>query len=293
MKLKILIILCAFLLLLSGCNTKYQRISFNAQYVAEELAAHISEDTTIINKTDTTFAARLPIYKITEDNITEAQFQQLKQQLQVPENSSVMLPLRYEGNCIEGRFDYYGDEAFTMSEEELEALAWKVFEKIPFMEGEYEYSGIRGERYTSNVQGDKTINEVMVSFYRLLDGVRVIGNDQCNMWFDDSGLVEIYIERFNYTRIGTMDLVPLEDAEARIDAPDYFAIDAPAGKANTLQVDRVRLSLVNQYSSSCTILQPIYSFVGTATFDDNSQAEFISRIIAIPESYTYEKETTE
>ena len=60
-----------------------------------------------------------------------------------------------------------------------------------------------------------------------------------------------------------------------------------------LQVDNVNLRLVNQYSSGCTILQPMYSFVGTATFDDNSQAEFISRIIAIPESYTYEKETTE
>ena len=292
MKLKILIILCVFLLLLSGCNTKYQRISFDAQYLGEELAAHISEDTTVINKTDTTFATQLPIYKITKDNITEAQFQQLKQQLQVPESDSGWLGLSYEGNRIYGYFSAY-DKTFTMSEEELEALAWRTFEKIPFMEGEYEYSGIRGEDYTTNSKGDKKINRVMVSFLRLVDGVRVIGNDRCDMWFDDSGLVEIYIDRFNYTRIGTMDLVPLEDAEARIDAPDYFAIDAPAGKANTLQVDRVRLSLVNQYSSGCTILQPIYSFVGTATFDDNSQAEFISRVIAIPESYTYEKETTE
>lgn len=292
MKSKNLVILCALLLLLSGCNTKYQRISFDAQYLGEELAAHISEDTTVINKTDTTFAAQLPIYKITEDNITEAQFQQLKQQLQVPESDSGWLGLSYEGNRIYGYFSAY-DKTFTMSEEELEALAWRTFEKIPFMEGEYEYSGIRGEDYTTNSKGDKKINRVMVSFLRLMDGVRVIGNDRCDMWFDDSGLVEIYIDRFNYTRIGTMDLVPLEDAEARIETPDDFSIEATSGKAHTLQVERVRLSLVNQYSSGCTILQPIYSFVGTATFDDNSQAEFISRIIAIPESYTYEKETTE
>ena len=292
MKSKNLVILCALLLLLSGCNTKYQRISFDAQYLGEELAAHISEDTTVINKTDTTFATQLPIYKITKDNITEAQFQQLKQQLQVPESDSGWLGLSYEGNRIYGYFSAY-DKTFTMSEEKLEALAWRTFEKIPFMEGEYEYSGIRGEDYTTNSKGDKKINRVMVSFLRLVDGVRVIGNDRCDMWFDDSGLVEIYIDRFNYTRIGTMDLVPLEEAEARIEAPDDFSIEATSGKANTLQVERVGLSLVNQYSSGCTILQPIYSFVGTATFDDNSQAEFISRIIAIPESYTYEKETTE
>ena len=90
-----------------------------------------------------------------------------------------------------------------------------------------------------------------------------------------------------------MTLVPMEEAEARIKTPDSFTIEANFGKANTLQVDNVNLRLVNQYSSGCTILQPIYSFIGTATFDDNSQAEFISRIIAIPESYTYEKETTE
>ena len=98
MKLKILIILCAFLLLLSGCNTKYQRISFDAQYLGEELAAHISEDTTVINKTDTTFAARLPIYKITEDNITEAQFQQLKQQLQTLQQQNQQLQTLQQRN---------------------------------------------------------------------------------------------------------------------------------------------------------------------------------------------------
>ena len=85
----------------------------------------------------------------------------------------------------------------------------------------------------------------------------------------------------------------MDEAESRIKPPDSFTIEANFGKANTLQVDNVNLRLVNQYSSGCTILQPVYNFVGTAIKEDGSKAEFISRVIAIPESYTYEKETTE
>ena len=63
-----------------------------------------------------------------------------------------------------------------MTEEELEALAWEEFNKIPFLEGEYEYYGIRGEDTISDSEGKHT-TRVLVSFYPVLDGARVIGDN--------------------------------------------------------------------------------------------------------------------
>lgn len=55
-----------------------------------------------------------------------------------------------------------------------------------------------------------------------------------------------------------------------------------------LQVERVKLLFVNQFYRGCIILQPIYIFIGTAIDIDGDHVEFHSKVIAIPESYTYE-----
>lgn len=299
MKIRCLTIICCILFLLSGCAVQYQRINLGSDALADELAMYIDADTVVVNTVDPEMPEQIPIYAITERKISQQEFRKMEQQLEISGEDSSWYYLEYEGNRINGTFAAYVDHSrddFDMTEEDLESLAWETFHKLPFMEGEYVYSGIKGEYTRSNSTGEHILR-VLVSFYRLLDNARVIGNERCDMWFDGNGLVELYIERYNYEKIGTMDMIPLEDASARIKTPDAFSIDITdtdsTNMADTLQVDKIKLLLVNQYSQGCTILQPVYSFTGTATLTDGSQADFASRIIAIPETYTYEKPRSE
>jgi hypothetical protein len=102
----------------------------------------------------------------------------------------------------------------------------------------------------------------------------------------------IRIRLYDYEKVGMMDVVSLMDAESQLKTPDDFDIRtsnlAQDNKVDILKVENVYQRLVNQHSNGCEILQPIYFFKGTATLEDNTQAEFSSKIIAIPESMTYE-----
>lgn len=292
-KKRFIVILCCYLLLLSGCSTKYQRISFDCDTLGEDLAGHISADTMVVNAASDAFSTQLPIYKITERNISQQGYEQMLKALDISGNPK---DLELDGNSLFYNLARFTDTSrgyFDMTEEEVEQLAWEYFNKIPFIEGEYECLGIKEEMKLIDSKGEH-ITRAGVSFHRLLGGVRVVGEDDCVLYFDGSGLVAISISLFDYTKTGTMDMVTLEDAAAKIKTPDAFSIDTPdtgiANIANNLQVDRIKLLLVNQYSDGCTILQPVYNFIGTATFADGSQAKFSSKIIAIPESYTYESE---
>ena len=296
-KIFFIFVLCCTLLLLAGCNTadhittKYQRISFGSETLGEELAQQVSADTVVVNTATDSFSNSFSVYEITERDISATEFQQMCEQIKVPTFTSTWLGWEHHGNRVSGRFADYATGTCTLSDEELEKLAWETLEQIPFLEGEYEYYGIRGEDYISTSNG-KIVTGKLVSFFRCMDGIRVIG-DQCDMWFNDWGLIEISIVQYDYTKIGTMDLVKLEDAVGKIKTPDSFTLDTQAsskGGIDTLQVDRINLRYVNQYSSGCTILQPVYVFNGVATMKDKTQADFMSVVIAIPEEYTYEKE---
>lgn len=295
MKKRILaILLCSVLLLLCGCNgslMKYKRISFETETLGEELKS-IDENTVVINKANETFSSQMPIYKIKERNISQQEFQKMLDNLEIADDPSYRYDdFELDGNRIYISLRDYTDVSrgfFDMTEDEVEDLAWEVFNKIPFMEGEYECVGIQN-KYT---YGDATGNHISragVGFCRLIDGVRAVGDETCVLYFDGTGLVEIRIKLYDYEKIGTMDMVSLEDAEGKIKTPDDFKI-GKNGTVDTLQVNQVKLRLVNQYSRGCTILQPIYNFIGTATFEDGTQSEFSSRVIAIPESMTYEEE---
>lgn len=283
---------CCLLLIIFLVAPKYQRISFNQNTLGGELPNHIDSDTIVANDTQGKFPTQLPIYRITKHNISDDEFQQLLQQLDISdislyENGDFEL----NGNSIFISLVDFTDFSrgyFDMTDEELEKLAWETFNKIPFMQGEYEYLGIKDTFKVSDINGTY-ISRAGVSFCRLLDGVRVVGEEDCIIYFDGSGLVGIRIKLFNYTRIGIMNMVTIEDAAAQIKTPDAFSIEADTGIADTLQVDRIKLLLVNQHSDGCTILQPIYNFIGTATMEDGSKSEFSSKVIAIPEYYTYEK----
>ena len=284
------VILCC-VMLLSGCskgNDKYRRISFETDTLEERLS-FVSEDTVVNYDATGTFPTQLPIYEIGERVITDGERQRLMDNLGIPANPYYF---EHEGNKLSIVLASYTASSkrgyFTKSETELEDMAWKAFSQIPFMEGEYEYVGFRGEQSVS-IGGVKHIERVLVSFFRLVDGVRVVGESQCDIWFDGSGLVEIHLNLFDYKKTGTMDVVPLSEAATKLNCPDDFSAEGATGVADTLKVNNVKMFLVNQYSRGCVILQPMYTFYGTAYFEDDMQKDFSSKVIAIPETMTYEE----
>ena len=271
MKKRILaILLCCVLFLLCGCKTesvaeqkKYKRISFESEHLGEELF-HITSDTSVIYNVVETVQTQMPIYEIRRHAISPQEFQQMEKQLGITEwyfND-------YDGYEVYCRTAPYSDpdrgyfDTLNMTEDKLEQLAWETFGKIPFLEGEYEYAGQTGHMAEWSVESDEYITtEVTVSFYRSIDGICVVGNEQCDLTFDASGLVELYIVMYDYERIGTMDMVPLKEAKAKIKEPDSFSMTVvDKSVVNELHVDRVKTYLINQFSEGCTILQPIYTF---------------------------------
>lgn len=294
---KLVIILLICCLLMFGCQVRFQRISFESDTLDEDLNNHLDASTVVINTVNEDFPTQLPMYEISEREISEEEFTQMLKQLGVSNDYSSFYHLELEGNTISGtlaEFDspYRGYfDSLNMSDEELEELAWETFKKIPFMEGEYEYLGITVTDTLSDSEGEH-ITRVGVSFRRCLDDIRILGNDICRLYFDGSGLVQVNITVYDYELVGTMDLISLDNAVDRLISPDDFSIDANSGGTNiakTLQTEKVKMIWVNQHSNGCEILQPIYYFSGMATLEDGNQVEFSSKVIAIPESYTYEK----
>lgn len=297
MKKSIIFFICCCVVLLSGCSAQYKRISFNNDTLDGPLNKYINDNTTVINDVKKENLTQFPVYKISEREISEEEVQEMFKQLGF-DFGYASTRFKLDGNRISGtlynftdRSRKHYDEA-NMTEAELEKLAWDTFKKIPFLEGTYEYMGIRGEQTRSDSEGTHLVR-VGVSFQRVIDGIRVLGEDECFLYFDGDGLVEIYIELYDYEKTGTLDLVPLEDASSKIKDPDSFILDdetsiSKFGGIDTLQTEKVNLLFYNQYSDGCTILQPVYAFIGTATSDKGEESGFKSVVIAIPDSYTYD-----
>lgn len=288
-----LIMLC-LLCLLSGCSVnKYQRIKLENITLGDSISSYITSDTAVVNTTTAKLPNQLPIYKITEHAIDEQEFQTMLEQL--ADERDPLNPIipsgELKGNtivCNWASFTDFSRGYFDMSDEDLETLSWKILEQIPFLEGEYEYLGIRRKNTLSDSKGEH-ITRVGVCFSRLLDGMRIMGEEECILYFDGTGLVGLRITLFDYEKIDTMDLVAFESASSKITKPDAFSTDKEiTAEIQTIQVDRVRLQWVNHHSLGCTILQPIYNFTATATDTKGTQTEFTSLVIAIPTSYTYE-----
>lgn len=270
---------------------KYKRISFKSDTMSEEFD-YLHDDTVVINSAEKNISTQVPIYEIAERVISDNERQLLMACLGLPTNPYMF---KHEGNRIVISLVGVTDSSrgyFDMTEEEAVEEAWKLFRRIPFIDGEYECIGIR-ESYTRSDRDGKHILRAGVTFCRLLDGIRVTGNDLCTLTFDGSGLVGVSITLFDYKKVGTMDLVPIEAAEVKLKAPDDFDIgtldNQPYKKVEAMEVNRVVLRMVNQYSRGCSILQPIYFYSGVATLEDGTQEEFTSKVIAIPEEMTYEE----
>lgn len=295
MKRLTLVIICCFLFVLSGCSKKFQRISFDSDTLGEALTQYVDADTMVEATLEESFPSQFPVYEISTREISEEEFQQMMQNLGIEDMGTSAHRFKLHGNKISGSLVSITDTTrgyFDMTEEELEDLAWETFEKLPFMDGTYEYLGIKSTTTISDAEGTH-ITRAGVSFRRLLGDVRVVGSDQCYLYFDGTGLVELNIELYAYKETGSMDMVTLESAFNRIKNPDAFSVttenDAQVlGAIDALRVEQIKLLYVNQYNQGCTILQPVYNFIGTATDENGEQAEFQSIVIAIPESYTYE-----
>ena len=278
--------------MLVSCSSQYKRISFDSETLGETLAEHIDENTEVVYKANDSFSEEFPIYRISKHKISDSEFKLMLKNLGLTEDDT---RVKLDGNKITGTLASYTDTSrgyFNMSDEELEKLAWDTFNKLTFIEGSYEYLGIKSTDKISSSNAEH-VTRVGVSFRRLIDGIRIVGNDQCYLYFDGSGLVEINAEVYDYEEVDTVEAIPLKTATESVKKPDSFSIKQNIGILKTLQVDKVKLLYVNQYREDCDMLQPVYNFIGTATDIEGNKEEFNSIVIAIPEKYTYTEEKSD
>jgi hypothetical protein len=288
------LVVCLSVLLLCACNTRktYKRISFNGEALGEQLSG-IKDDTVVTFNSENTFDLNMPIYEIKKRNISEEECQEMIVNLGLEEKSFVEYKLEENYLHINLAWRTNFDRGyFDMTEEEAVELAWEIFNKIPFMEGEYECIGIR-QKYTLRDNEGSHTTRAGVVFCRLLDGVRVTGNEKCTLYFDGSGLVQISLWMYEYEEIGSMKMVSMEDAIEKLRSPDDLELlgvgESLSSAIKEMQYDQVKLRLVNQYTRGCTILQPIYYFEGAGTLEDERQFSCSAKVIAIPEEMTYEE----
>ncbi len=115
----------------------------------------------------------------------------------------------YSSNSIS--LYYRGSESdlpeVTKSDEEIETEARRIFEAINIIPGaEYECVGVIG--YTSHGDGTtEIITRKYVAFRRILDGVRVLGNDGFYIDIGENGVVSISAELFDYEKSGEAEFL--------------------------------------------------------------------------------------
>lgn len=287
-------ILCC-LLVLAGCSRTYQRIDLSTEDLGDDVERYIDSNTQIVNTAGGEFMEQFPVYKISKRNISNLEYLWMLNNLGLDQNSIVSYS-GVEENIASVYVKKLGDYSigeFALTDEQVEELAWEVFNKIPFLTGTYVYDGIHIEDSVSEENGSYTFRKG-VWFRRTLDGIQIRGNERLEFVFDNSGLVEVYIELYDYTKIDTLNMVSFDSAVEKLLSPDYFRLgdnirETELGMIATLHAENVKLTYVNQYQDGCTILQPIYDFSGTATDVDGKEDSFVSLVIAIPEEYTYDK----
>lgn len=63
-----------------------------------------------------------------------------------------------------------------------------------------------------------------------VDGVRVIGNDICDLYFNSKGLYDIEIKFYDYEKTGELDMLTLDDAVAKVKEPDAFILESETNR---------------------------------------------------------------
>lgn len=300
---------------LHGCSYEHQhefkRISFvSGEALGEEnsvLKSTITGRTKIENLSVEEYSDTFPIWNITSHEVTKAEGEAFIEHLGLGEGRYYQLGNGNHFDSNDGKFkviysrneislDYIGSESdlpeVTKSDEEIIAEARRVFESINIIpDSEYECVGVIGYRGHGESTAE-TITRKYVAFRRILDGVRVLGNDFVYIDVGENGVISIDIHLFDYEKTGELEMIPIADAVKRIDKSDGFGVlnaeeNGYEGAADKLTVESTYMVFYNQYINGCEILQPIYSISGTVQ-NASGKTEFLSRIIAIPERYTHE-----
>ncbi len=314
MKKRLLFLMITFIILLSACsniNVKYKRIVLTPQALGEAQSnaeRTIAAKTNIVNQASESYSENMPIYKISPYEITEknlidfaaffgvhdaVQYDDIGMSIKIENESDtgkeLVAAFRVSDNLIVYRNTNSFDCGEMMqSDEDLEEEAKRVFESLPIIEGEYEFIGQTATTTVSDSEGSYTVRKEY-SFQPVLNGVRVIGDNYCTLYFNANGLCRIELNLYSYEQAGEMDMISLDTAIKQIKKPDAFTTynEQFKGTADSLCIERTKLLYVNQYSNGCEILQPVYNLMGTAT-NESCSSEFSAKIIAIPEKYTYD-----
>ena len=274
----------ALVLLFTGCQRHYKKISFSAESLGEALQDHITENTSVIGSREYNAPQSIPMYSISERVLSDDEYNLILSALRVKEDDPAVYITR-KGNSLLARLHQTDEkEKYSFSDEETLKMATDVFDRLPVISDEYECLGVKSYHTVSDSAGERVIS-VGVSFRRLIEGIRVVGNDVIYLYFDNYGLSEVHIELYDYKKTNDkIDLKPFDSAYARVKSPDSFNLreeNESIGEIDTLNVEKIMLLMVNQYSNGCTVLQPVYSFSGTATDVKGECASFISVIIAV------------
>ena len=301
-----------FVISLYGCSAvhQYKRINLKAEMLGgeSEISEMIQSTTDVENYSINSYSDKMPVYKITPREISSDEFQEFADSLGFTAEMTMNnknLPRFQQGqsgvsektlsmpnnNSISYLIGYGDEEPLGFTDEELKSKAQTIFNSLPLIEGEYEYLGISSTQ-TLLLENEEFVVQKRVSFRRLIDGIRVIGNDICDLYFNSTGLSGIQLTFYDYEKTGELDMLTLDDAVAKVKEPDAFILESEtnqnfSGAADKLTIERTKLLFVNQYSDGCEILQPVYNLMGTAE-NAGGSVEFSARIIAIPEKYTHD-----
>lgn len=293
-----------------GEDHQYKRIDLSAEALGDADET-INFFTKIESNVTDTFATTMPIYEITPRTITDEDVLQFSDHFNVTgteliwhTSSAVWFGDQrvFRDNGNELKYDNHANNSYdpmTQSDEEIVAQAIEIFEDLPLIEGEYECLGVLSTQTQQDcikdgddyIVGEKYIVSKRVVFRKKIDGIRILGDEFCSMYFNSKGLYTLRMEFYDYTKVGEIPMLSLDDAIDKIKDADAFSVETDgttfSGIADKLNVERVKLLYVNQYSNGCTILQPVFNLMGTAE-NDTGKAEFSAKIIAIPKKYTYE-----
>ncbi len=270
-------------LLFTGCQ-RFKKISFSTETLEEVLDAHITENTSVIGSCKLSAPKSVPMYSISKRALTDDEYDQLLVAMNLKEDDSENNIDRRDNGLLAFRRFNSNTPDYSFTDEETLRMAKEIFDALPVIAGEYECTGINEYVIHTDSKGVDHIQQVGVSFRKFMDGIRVVGNDIVFLYFDNRGIAGIHLELFDYKKIdGVIDLISFDSAYARVKSPDSFNLkeeNETIGIIDTLNVEKARLLMVNQYSYGCNVLQPVYSFSGTATDVEGKTSSFTSVVIA-------------
>lgn len=295
------LLLIALCLLLGGCGTgaNYKRIDLTVGETTPpeitDLEAAVGKDTEVICSLPDLLPDTMPVYRIIPHTVTREEAQQFADFFGVTEElNSGMNPegngnVWMRDNTLKLSIPQKQDMEMTLSDAQVIEMGGKLLAELTFLPGEYVCEGVTSRRTVT--KGDVSyVCYKGLTFYRVLDGVKVRYDDACHIGFTEDGVAEFSITLFEYERMGeSLPLLSLKEVLPQVldpEDPDAFGTDELMAKpADYIKVEKVEMVYYNQYSRGCTILQPVYCLTGTAVGGE-CQTKFRLRVIGLSEKYT-------